>query len=61
LKYNYWSNFSGEKDESANYSNITYLLKEQNGKTEFTIVQDNFKNTEARDHSEKNWGWYSPL
>jgi len=42
LKYNYWSNFSGEKDESANYSNITYLLKEQNGKTEFTIVQDNF-------------------
>src|SRR6185369_2441150 len=21
LKYNYWSNFSGEKDEPANYSN----------------------------------------
>ena len=56
LKYNYWSNFSGEKDEPSNYSNITYRLSEQAGKTEFTLIQDNFKTEEARDHSEKNWG-----
>jgi len=56
MKYNYWSNFSGEKDEHANYSNITYELAEQNGGTLFTLTQDNFKNEEARGHSEKNWG-----
>ncbi len=55
LKYNYWSNFSGEKDEPANYSNITYRLSEKAGKTEFTLIQDNFKTKEARDHSMKNW------
>ena len=55
LKYNYWSNFSGEKDEPANHSNITYRLVEQAGKTEFTLLQDNFKTKAARDHCEKNW------
>lgn len=56
LKYNYWSNFSGDKDEPSNYSNITYLLGWQDGKTEFTVMQDNFKSKEARAQSEKNWG-----
>ena len=56
LKYNYWSNFSGDKDEPSNYSNITYLLGWQDGKTEFTVMQDNFKSEEARAQSEKNWG-----
>ena len=56
LKYNYWSNFSGENDEPANYSNITYELTEVPGGTLFTLTQDNFKNEGARDHSEKNWG-----
>ena len=55
LKYNYWSNFSGEKDEPANYSNITYMLSAENGHTVFTVMQDNFKTKEARDHSENNW------
>ena len=55
LKYNYWSNFSGDKDEPSNYSNITYLLGWQDGKTEFTVMQDNFKTEEARAQSEKNW------
>ncbi|MEJ0055715.1 MAG: SRPBCC domain-containing protein [Bacteroidota bacterium] len=39
-----------------NYSNITYSLSEQNGKTVFTVTQDNFKTTELVEHSEKNWG-----
>ena len=56
LEYNYWSNFSGEKDEPANYSNITYELSEQKGGTLFTLTQDNFKNEEAKSHSQKNWG-----
>jgi uncharacterized protein YndB with AHSA1/START domain len=56
LKYNYWSNFAGEKDEPANYANITYSLAEENGKTIFTITQDNFKTKESMEHSEKNWG-----
>jgi uncharacterized protein YndB with AHSA1/START domain len=56
LKYNYWSNFSGDRDEPANYSIITYGLSEVNGTTVFTLTQDNFKSREARDHSEKNWG-----
>ena len=56
LKYNYWSNFSGEPDIPANYSNITYSLSSQKDGTLFTLTQDNFKSTEARVHSEKNWG-----
>ena len=56
LKYNYWSNFSGDKDEPANYSNITYEISSQGGGTRFTLTQDNFKTEEARAHSEKNWG-----
>ena len=55
LKYDYWSNFSGEKDEPANYANITYDLDEKNGQTVFTVTQDNCKSEEALEHSKKNW------
>lgn len=56
LKYNYWSNFSGDKDEPANYSNITYLLTEEKGRTMFTLRQDNIRTKEAQVQSENNWG-----
>ena len=56
LKYNYWSNFSGDKDEPSNYSNITYLLSEEKGRTLFTLRQDNIKTKEAQVQSENNWG-----
>lgn len=55
LKYNYWSSFSGAKDEPSNYSNITFLLSEENGDTLLTLGQDNFKSQEALSHSETNW------
>jgi uncharacterized protein YndB with AHSA1/START domain len=55
LKYNYWSNFSGEKDIPENYVNITYRLSADGDKTVFSITQDKFKTNEARDHSIKNW------
>lgn len=56
LKYNYWSNFSGDKDEPANYSIVTYTLSGERGRTMFTLTQDNFKSREAQVQSENNWG-----
>jgi uncharacterized protein YndB with AHSA1/START domain len=55
FQYNYWSNFSGEKDIPANYSNITYEISKKDGGTQFTLTQDNIKTEESRDHSDKNW------
>jgi len=55
LKYNYFSAFSGEADVPGSYSNISYRLREDNGKTTFTLTQDNYKSEELRAHSEKNW------
>lgn len=55
LKYNYWSSFSGNEDKPENYANIIYSLEEKNGETIFSILQDNIKTTEVRDHSEQNW------
>jgi uncharacterized protein YndB with AHSA1/START domain len=56
LQYNYWSNFSGDKDEPENYSNITYQLTESKGRTIFTLRQDNIKSKDAQLRSENNWG-----
>ena len=55
LKYNYYSAFSGKKDEPASYSIITYSVRSEKGHTVFELTQDNFDNAEAREHSEKNW------
>jgi uncharacterized protein YndB with AHSA1/START domain len=55
FKYNYWSNFSGDKDTPDNYSNITYELSKKEGGTQFTLTQDNIKTEASRDHSDKNW------
>ena len=55
LKYNYFSSFSGLPDMPENYQPITYLLKESNGRTELTIIQENCRTEELRAHSESNW------
>lgn len=55
FKYSYWSNFSGTADVPENYQDITYSLKDQDGVTTFTVVQENCKTEEIRDHSVKNW------
>ena len=55
LKYNYWSGFSGQKDIPENYQVITYEINEANGKTTFTLTQENSPSEEARDHSANNW------
>ena len=55
LKYNYYSAFSGKKDEQTNYSIITYSVRTEKGQTIFDLTQDNFENAEAVEHSKKNW------
>jgi uncharacterized protein YndB with AHSA1/START domain len=55
IKYNYWSSFSGTEDKPGNYANITYKLDEQNGNTTLTVIQEDIKSEEARDHSKANW------
>jgi len=55
VKYSYWSSMSGTEDKPENYANITYTLSEKDGKTEFSLTQDNIKNKEAKEHSEENW------
>ncbi|GHM99279.1 ATPase [Cytophagales bacterium WSM2-2] len=54
LKYNYWSNWSGE-DVLENRQIISYQLKGEKGKTVFTLVQENCPDEAARDHSANNW------
>ena len=54
-KYNYWSSFSGTKDIPENYANISYEVTDNEEYTELTIIQDGFKNEEAKAHSETNW------
>lgn len=54
LKYNYWSNWQGE-DSPEKRQVISYKLQGENGKTVFTLIQENCPTIEARDHSSGNW------
>lgn len=55
IQYSYWSSFSGKPDVPENYANVTYSLKEDNGATILTIIQDGIENEESLKHSESNW------
>jgi uncharacterized protein YndB with AHSA1/START domain len=55
LRYNYWSSMSGTADKPENYANITYAVREEDGKSIVTITQDNIENEEKRAHSEQTW------
>ena len=46
---------AGTDDIPENYANVTYKLTADRDRTVLTIIQDNCKSAEARDHSEKNW------
>ena len=53
LKYNYWSSFSGLKDQLENYAVVTYKLEQKNnGQTVFTWQQEGFANEAGKCHSE---------
>ena len=55
VKYNYWSSMSGTEDKPENYADISYTLREKDGKTNLTITQDNIKDEKSKEHSERNW------
>ena len=53
LKYNYWSSFSGLKDQLENYAVVMYTLEQKNkGQTVITWQQEGFANEAGKCHSE---------
>jgi len=57
FKYSYWSGFSGLEDKPENYHLITYILKENDGKTILTLRQENIQSQQAQEHSDKSWDY----
>lgn len=55
LKTTYWSSMSGTKDTPENYVTITYSVARVGNGTLLTIIQDNSKTEEAKEHSGSNW------
>ncbi len=51
----HWSPLSGVPDIPENYHTVTYLLSEQRGATEVTIVQDHNASEQEKAESEQNW------
>jgi uncharacterized protein YndB with AHSA1/START domain len=55
LRYSYWSSLSGMDDKPENYYTVTYKLSEEANKTTVTVIQENIKTQQAKQHSESNW------
>jgi uncharacterized protein YndB with AHSA1/START domain len=55
FQYTYLSSMSGLADVSENYATINYILVEEADGTRLTVMQDNVKTEQAKEHSEKNW------
>ena len=55
LQYNYWSSFSGLEDIPANYSIVTYKLKNDKKHTILTLTQKGFANEQALEHANSGW------
>lgn len=56
LTINHWSNRSGKPDSAENYSPHSYKLKEVDGKTKLTIIQeDRYKSTGDRIRAWTHW------
>ena len=51
----HWSPLSGVPDTPENYHTVSYRLKENDGKTEVTINQDNNATEEEKEHSAQTW------
>ena len=51
----YWSSMSGLEDKKENYTTVSYILDGQDGKVKLTIIQDNIKTKESKEHSENSW------
>ncbi|WP_454803043.1 SRPBCC family protein [Mucilaginibacter phyllosphaerae] len=55
VRYSYWSSMAGTEDKPENYADISYELDQMCDITTLTITQDNIKDEESKEHSEKNW------
>jgi uncharacterized protein YndB with AHSA1/START domain len=55
LTYSHYSPMTGLPDAPENYHTVDVQLKEEGGRTQVTLTQDNNKTEEERRHSEKNW------
>lgn len=56
LKSTYWSSMSGTENTPENQMIVTYKLEKQGDGTKVTVIQDNNKTEEAKEHSGENWG-----
>jgi uncharacterized protein YndB with AHSA1/START domain len=58
LRYSHFSPLSGAPDKPENYHQVTIDLSKQEGQDGYVrleLSQDNNKNREARDESQRNW------
>ena len=56
LRSTYWSSMSGVPNTLENQMVVTYKLEPKDGGTLMTVIQDNNKTEEAKEHSGSNWG-----
>lgn len=56
IKTTHWSPMSGKEDKPENYHQVTYELKENNGKTTLTLTQGNSPTQQDADSMIAN-GW----
>lgn len=55
LHTTYFSSMSGLEDKPENYANVIYKITPSGDGVILTIVQDNNRDEQSRDHSESNW------
>lgn len=55
LSYTHFSPMTGLPDSPENYHSVTINLMPTNNSTTVMLSQDNNKNEDERQHSEKNW------
>ena len=55
LQSTYWSSMGGKEDKPENYNLVTYKLKNKDGKTELTLLQNNIHSEKEKEHATDNW------
>ena len=55
LQYTHFSPLSGQPDVEENYHTVTVELMDAGDETRVILTQDNNRNEEEREHSQKNW------
>lgn len=55
LRFTHWSGLSGQPDKPENRHTVTIELSGEGGRTNLSLMQDNNRTEDERDHSETNW------